>query len=83
MELKMKYIVIDRNNVEKIICFSETENHKDVAKRFNDYKIISAGFIRFDDCIADDFKMYCYGESMTLGISSRSKDTDLLKMELR
>lgn len=79
----MKYIIFDRgNDIKYPVIFSKTITHKEIAEKIN-LEIISAGFIDFEEYIADDFKLYCYGESLGLNVKSRGKiDTKLIEIEL-
>lgn len=76
----MKYIIFeDEVGNEYPVIFGDTINHKDMAKKI-ELKVISAGAMRFDDCLSEDFKIYCYGESQTLGIRGRGEiDTQIIK----
>jgi hypothetical protein len=89
----MKYIVVkDAMAQEDIFLFSSTIEHKDMlmrivrladnleqAKTF----LVSAGNIFFDAWKDEPTIMYCMGESITLGVSSRGdEDTALLMATL-
>ena len=66
-----KYIVVAMGYSEYIFPFSPSISHKDMFNMVGG-EIVSAGFI-------DEF-MQCYGSSASLNISSREKDTILLKV---
>ena len=77
----MKYI---RTEILGIVLFSETQSHDLMAKRMmspND-TLISAGFANADD-FCDDGQVSCHGRSMTLNLSSKDEDTEILRMMLR
>jgi len=81
----MKYIVSksDEGGREKVTIFDESVQHIHMVRGLEFPILVSAGFIGYDDCLDDDFKIYCYGESGTLHISSRGKqDTELCKQRL-
>ena len=65
---KMKYIHLEFTG---IILFSKNQNHKDMAARFPDEKVLSAGHVKS----FDGTTVKCFGESMTLGISADDLDT--------
>jgi len=68
----MKYIKTSRN---EFIIFSKGITHSDMASglRRGSAKIASAGFVNNN--------LECYGKSISLGISSDEKDTELLKRQ--
>ena len=76
----MKYIVGKEEilELEKFVSFSETLKHNDVAHRLGFKIIVSAGFIYYDDCIADEPKFYCTGSSSSLNIGSRGNIDTIL-----
>lgn len=87
----MKYIVIKRGTHEFMVLFpnSPQMSHKNMAdavehirvdlgdrgwqRKFVGCPIVSAGFVSASG--------HCYGESESLGISSRPEDTELLKSQ--
>ena len=69
----LKYIVVKKIG-ESIIVFPSSLNHQEIANRFADCEIMSAGFVTIDG------KIKCYGESVSLNI--RSRETDSLLLEI-
>jgi hypothetical protein len=67
-----KYVIIKQGNFELPFVFSDVCNHSEIAD-FIPGQVISAGFC----CVADD-KYICFGESISLGLKSRAKDSDVL-----
>ncbi len=69
-EMTTKYIVYtDGDDMEKMVIFCGLERH---AYRAIDLgTVVSAGFI--------DGQYRCYGESGSLDVKSRDRDTDLLR----
>lgn len=68
-----KYIVFNTGYIEQMIIFPAIMDHDKIAKLFEPYKSISAGQVSLED-------KACFGESLTLGISSRKQiDTNLLR----
>lgn len=80
MYSRCKYVVLaqsygDGNGVrEHIYLFPETIVHSQVAKRMQG-KPVGAGFV----ARGPDNKLYCRGESNSLGVSSREEDNTLLR----
>ena len=78
---KKKYIVIDERNA---IVFSETLTHKEIAGY--GYNITGAGFVSFevgqDEYGCGTITAHCYGESVSLGVASNPKDSDIVTREL-
>jgi len=84
----MKYIcTIDNTDMMEIFTFPETVNHDAMAEALSSIKNqthgdwhrvmrtpISAGFV--------DTHNVCYGKSITLDLSSRKEDTELLAQQL-
>ena len=74
----MKYIIFDNGTG---ILFSNMQNHSDMTFGRN---VVSAGFCRvettrnqFDDIIVKDVQ--CYGKSDSLGITSHSGDSEIIR----
>jgi len=83
----MKYILMKHNEHghEEMYIFPKTKRHDKFFETISHPGdiLISAGFVGFNDCIADDFKFYCYGESISLGVRSRGGiDDKLLKQSM-
>ena len=75
---KMKYIVLDSIDMEQIILFPHDVGHDYIAKSFPGQKVLSAGFVDFEQDPPQ-----CFGESISLGIMSRPKlDTELLNVSI-
>jgi len=75
MYLKQKYVITEDNY---IIVFPELIQHSEF-KKFNP---ISAGFISFGVNKQGNPSCSCYGESVSLNLKSREKDTDIAKKQL-
>ena len=75
--MSMKYIVVDYGYSEDMIIFPSTTNHKDMAEKFKDFPIVSAGFVKYDDCVTLN-PVYCYGESTTLHLTCRKERDNFL-----
>ena len=63
------------------VVFPSTINHDEYRNFFpSDWVVVSAGMIRFDDCLAADYKIYCYGDSFSLRTKGRGNiDNDIIK----
>jgi hypothetical protein len=70
MEGNMKYIVVTANGLEVAITFPEVITHADMAGR---QSVVAAGFCNRD--------LEAFGESTSLGLKSRTQDTQLLKRD--
>lgn len=71
----LKYVI---NENQMPIIFSIETSHTAIFT-----KVISAGFVCIDyDCLGDCFHVKCYGESTSLGISSRLVDSDIIDKHL-
>lgn len=66
----MKYIVFD---YDFPIIFPTWQDHKDIASKFKNYKVTSAGMISIVEG-----KIQCYGESVSLGVKSSLFDATLI-----
>jgi len=78
MVLKQKYI---RTNDDKIIVFSELQQHKE----FRNFSPVSAGFISFFTTKVEHNMQYyyetdckCYGESVSLNLKSNEEEDTFL-----
>lgn len=79
---KSKYIMVEMNGLEQPFVFSETMQHKDVAvalTRGELNRVVSAGFCH----INGDGQYVCYGESISLEVSSREKDSSVMNRMLQ
>lgn len=81
----MKYIVTDCGS---FAIFDEGQNHSDVALSLRGTPV-GAGFIKvggFQSKTGEESKTeamaICYGQSMTLGISSRPEDVEIINRAL-
>ena len=79
----MKYIIFDSpSGIEEPVIFSELQAHSDMVRcvhsRFPGLNVVAAGFCRF--VVDKDYHVVvsCWGKSVTLGVSSRSEDSELL-----
>lgn len=73
--MKMKFVTFIDYHGEQIIVFPDHIQHLQFARAvnsasFSDMEPISGGFVVDGECV---------GESISLGLSSRPQDTDLLK----
>lgn len=76
MWLKTKYVITSNN---EIIIFPELLQHSE----FRCFEPISAGFISFGVNKQGNPTCSCYGESISLGLSSRpEEDTNIAKRQL-
>jgi hypothetical protein len=73
---KSKYIIVSQHDLEVPVVFCPLFNHKDVKVWGN---VVSAGFCNKDPLTG---KLQAFGESVSLGIKSRSEDTDILNRYL-
>lgn len=66
-----KYLIIESDGLENPIVFSPMFSHAQIGVG---KKVVGAGF-----CYRQDDGSFCaYGESISLGIGSRSQDTKIL-----
>lgn len=74
----MKYIIINDFYGIKAFLFDEELNHANFADLVSpDYLPISAGFVKLDDG-----HIYCHGNSISLHLSSRTEDLDIIRKAL-
>lgn len=80
--IDMKYIRWNRNN---IFLFQPGGNvHCDVAMRLSKEAPISAGFVKIKPTMdGTDIIVECYGESTSLGLSSKPEDSLLVYQILK
>jgi hypothetical protein len=79
---KSKYIMVQMGGFEQPFVFSETMQHKDVAHALTHGeldRVVSAGFCH----INVDGRYTCYGESYSLKVSSREKDSSVMNRMLQ
>jgi hypothetical protein len=73
-----KYVITEFHGITRVHILFAAEQHCNVVN--NDIEVVSAGFFSFfvnDDNVVD---IFCYGESVTLGIQSQpDKDVFCLK----
>jgi len=70
----MKYIIVEDMGLEVPIVFAEFLKHNQVVGLNSPLKVVSAGFIAFEDNHMK--KPRCWGGSMSLNVKSRF-DTDV------
>lgn len=70
--MKQKYIIIDDGFNDVIVVFPDIIQHSVIA---GDHKVVGAGFI-------DMSNGKCYGNSYSLGVSSRPEDTKIALRQL-
>jgi len=73
-----KYVVIQRGTLEVPLVFPDFETHSEMARGF---KVVSAGFCNPPD--SSDENWVCWGESVSLNVSSRKEDSVLLTRVLK
>ncbi len=73
---QMKYIIVDNGSWHSPYIFHEGVQHFEMAQNVPG-KVIAAGFIRWTP---DGIE--CYGNSISLGIASRTEDTTLINKML-
>ncbi|MHA2067272.1 MAG: hypothetical protein ACXABY_23135 [Candidatus Thorarchaeota archaeon] len=79
-----KYIIIEYNGHELPIIFSPLLAHADVAKPYSNKsysKVVSAGFVYTNAESYEngpDVCFYAYGKSVSLGITSREQDAEII-----
>lgn len=71
--MSMKYINFENAG---IVVFPSHNNHKDIAEKFKNDKVISAGFVSMH--IEDKNDVCTHGESFTLNVSSNKSDSNYL-----
>lgn len=75
--MKMKYIIIDSVLCgEYPILFPDHITHADMARKFVNSKIISAGEVIVH---GEDLWIETEGKSLSLGLNSREKDEKIIK----
>jgi hypothetical protein len=81
----MKYIVLEDPMKRKdMVIFPGTMIHKDMAAKFPNHEVISAGHVS-NHC--DDFgngmmdQVRFHGESMTLGVRSHPEDLEIFRRQ--
>jgi hypothetical protein len=70
-----KYVIIEQNDIETVILFDSVLEHITFQKP--EWEIVSAGFYRVD-VVDDKLHVSCYGNSVSLGKSSRGEEDELL-----
>ena len=73
----MKYIILDDNGMDVPIIFPVFWHHDRVAGRFSQ-EVISAGFLKRND----KGELYTSGKSISLNVSSREEDLDIILSNL-
>jgi hypothetical protein len=72
---RAKYIVFDER---KVIVFPEMMEHAAIARKFENWKPTSAGFVSFGVDADGEVQLSGYGESVSLRLKSVPDDTHLL-----
>lgn len=72
----MKYIYLDYAG---FVIFDKSQNHSDMAKKFPNDTVLSAGFV---ESWSEEFSIQCEGESESLHISSKKGDSEMLTRRL-
>jgi len=76
----MKYVCIRNGCLDEIVMFADFIAHDDMAGSLKSRgHPISAGFVREDG----EGEYECAGCSESLGLESRERDTDLLRMAMK
>ena len=73
MKTEPKYLVLVDDQSINFVAFSENLIHADVASRFPDKKVVSAGHICFGVDDNGRPRALCYGESESLQIKSNGQ----------
>ena len=76
IEEDMKYINFENNG---FVLFERHQNHSDIAQKFPNDKILSAGFVGMS---VDEDQIQCSGESVTLKTKSQVSDRERLYRKL-
>ena len=71
--MKMKYVIFSMNGIEVPVIFTGLTAHSYMTEKLSDWKPVSAGFVS----LTED-GLIAYGDSVTLGISSREEDTQII-----
>lgn len=66
--MKKKYVRLGRDDIDAIIVFPMWLEHRS----FRHFGVVSAGF-----CYIDEDKVRCFGRSISLGLDSQPKDSDI------
>jgi len=76
-----KYIVLQTPEGERaFLCPSEDFYHDDLARCYEDYEVIAAGFMSVDN----NGKIKCFGKSEGLNIRSRGiDDAALIRQQMK
>ncbi len=70
-----KFIIFQTPEGEKAVIFpSDDFYHDQMASHFDDYDVVSAGFVQFNENGA----VQCFGTSESLGIGSRGEDDEII-----
>jgi hypothetical protein len=67
----LKYLIL--SNYRPILFPCEI-SHRDIASRFMDYQIVSAGFVKLENG-----KVVTYGESISLGLKAKETDAKIIE----
>ena len=69
--MSSKYIILQTPTGEKAVIFPEDDfYHDDMAKLFDSFDVVSAGFVH----LGTDASIECYGKSTGLNLESRGED---------
>lgn len=75
--MKAKYVIIQEMGLELPIVFNPIIDHSAVCQN---KKVISAGYVSFD---YDTGNHKVYGRSVTLNVSSRLEDAEIIRNDLQ
>lgn len=75
---ELKYVVTDKGD---FAIFTKLSNHCDVRGLHG--KVVGAGFCNFArKADSEQANVHCYGRSVSLGISSREEDEDIINLAI-
>lgn len=76
--MELKYVITDKND---FAIFTKLTNHSDIRGLYG--KIVGAGFCNFaQKADSEDVNIHCYGRSVSLGISSREEDEEIINNKI-
>lgn len=81
MSHSCKYIIVDTGQVVVPILFSDVVAHTEIANKVGG-QVLSAGFCSVSINEQLQPRYVCWGKSVSLGVSSREQDNDILNRYL-
>ena len=84
--MKSKYVILEEPNETPVVFVIDAcLNHSDIARAFQNWKVVSGGFCSIDSHDPENFDkplVTVWGESVSLGVKSREIDSKIIAQRI-